>query len=220
MKVIEALQHNIKRLALIATMMVALVMGLVACGDATTTTTTDPIATTAPSSSSDSSSTASDTPMSESSPMAGSSIEEPTQPVAVSNDTITLAETPATGSANPATSDQQPALSTDPMQSGTGASAAGTQINATLKEWALDLSQKEVPAGAVQFTVTIDPSAMMRHNLTVQDSSGSQIGQTTTFAAADGPQTLSVDLKPGTYKVICSLPGHAQRGQQTELVVK
>lgn len=60
----------------------------------------------------------------------------------------------------------------------------------------------------------------MRHNLTVLDSNGTQIGQTSTFAQSEGPQTLAVDLQPGTYAIICSLTGHAQRGQKAELVVK
>jgi hypothetical protein len=60
---------------------------------------------------------------------------------------------------------------------------------------------------------------MMAHNLTVLDSSG-EIAATPSFMSSEGPQTLEVQLQPGTYTIICSLPGHAARGQKTELVVK
>ena len=59
----------------------------------------------------------------------------------------------------------------------------------------------------------------MAHNFTVTDSSG-QIARTPTFAGSQGPQTLEVTLAPGTYTIICDLPGHAARGQKATLVVK
>lgn len=96
-------------------------------------------------------------------------------------------------------------------------SGSGTAVTATLREWAIDLSQAEVPAGKVTFTVT--NQGQMPHNLTVTQN-GATVGATSTFGSAAGAQTLAVDLKPGTYTLICSLPGHAQRGQKIDLVVK
>jgi manganese oxidase len=74
-----------------------------------------------------------------------------------------------------------------------------------------------VPAGTIQFTVTNE--GQMRHNLAILGESG-QIVRTPDFAPSDGAQTLEVELTPGTYTIICNLPGHAQRGQRTEIVVK
>jgi uncharacterized cupredoxin-like copper-binding protein len=99
----------------------------------------------------------------------------------------------------------------------TGTTSGGTAVQATLREWAIDLSQAEVPAGKVTFTVT--NKGMMPHNLTVT-LNGSDLGHTATFGSSAGTQTLSVDLQPGTYTLICSLPGHADRGQKVSLVVK
>jgi len=114
---------------------------------------------------------------------------------------------------------EQPAGQTEPAESAAGQSEAGvTQISATLREWGLDLSQSEVPAGKIVFTVA--NTGMFPHNLTVTDSSGNDLGHTPTFPAAEGPKTLEVELQPGTYTIICSLPGHAARGQKAELVVK
>jgi uncharacterized cupredoxin-like copper-binding protein len=98
-----------------------------------------------------------------------------------------------------------------------GTSSAGTEVQATLKEWAIELSQAEVAAGTVRFTVT--NAGTMPHNLTVTQN-GATLGATSTFGPAAGPQTLEVTLQPGTYTLICSLPGHAQRGQRIDLVVK
>jgi uncharacterized cupredoxin-like copper-binding protein len=116
------------------------------------------------------------------------------------------------------TTDPDVAPTTAPADGGsTGTSEGGTAVQATLREWAIDLSQAEVPAGKVTFTVT--NSGRMAHNLTVT-LNGSDLGHTPTFSGAQGAQTLTVDLQPGTYTLICSLPGHAQQGQKVSLVVK
>lgn len=91
------------------------------------------------------------------------------------------------------------------------------EIQGTLREWAIDLSQQEVPAGKVTFTVSNE--GQFAHNFAVEDTTG-VIGKTPTFSKADGAQTLELELAPGTYNIICTLPGHASRGQQTTLVVK
>ena len=57
------------------------------------------------------------------------------------------------------------------------------------------------------------------HNLTILNDSG-VVGATASFRPSDGPKVLEVDLPPGTYQMICSLPGHAQAGQRGTIVVK
>jgi uncharacterized cupredoxin-like copper-binding protein len=107
-----------------------------------------------------------------------------------------------------------------PTPSSSGEVSSSTAVvEATLIEWDLTLSQSEVSAGKVTFIVT--NAGQMRHNLLITDSAGQVlIGRTPDFAASQGPQTLEVELQPGTYTVLCGLPGHAARGQQAELVVK
>lgn len=116
----------------------------------------------------------------------------------------------------PATDSSAAATATPATDQSTTAGAT-TEVQGTLREWAIDLSQQEVPAGKVIFTVT--NQGRSAHNFTVQDSTG-VIGKTPNFSSSDGPQTLELELAPGTYNIICSLPGHAARGQQTTLVVK
>jgi uncharacterized cupredoxin-like copper-binding protein len=43
------------------------------------------------------------------------------------------------------------------------------------------------------------------------------VGATPTFRGASN--TLSLNLKPGTYTFFCSVPGHRQAGMQGTLVV-
>jgi uncharacterized cupredoxin-like copper-binding protein len=119
--------------------------------------------------------------------------------------------------AAPTTDSGAAAAPTPADGTGAGTSSGGTDVQATLKEWAIELSQAEVAAGTVRFTVT--NAGTMPHNLTVTQN-GATLGATSTFGPAAGPQTLEVTLQPGTYTLICSLPGHAQRGQRIDLVVK
>lgn len=144
----------------------------------------------------------------------------PTQSTATTM--VDVAPTPVVAATTPvAVTTGTGAGSTDTSPTGTpaaaGQSGSATQVNATLKEWAIELSQKEVPAGAIHFTVANEGKS--QHNFTITDSSG-EVAKIPNFASSAGAQSLDVTLKPGTYTIICSLPGHAARGQKTEIVVK
>lgn len=133
--------------------------------------------------------------------------------------TMEAAPTSTTQSSVPTTAPEEVdnTATETPPASTSGEASTTTEVQATLREWAIDLSQQEVPAGKIRFTVT--NQGRMDHNLTVTNSSGT-IDKTSNFTSSDGPQTLEVDLQPGTYTLICDLPGHAQRGQRIELIVK
>jgi plastocyanin len=99
----------------------------------------------------------------------------------------------------------------------TASGGSEVEVQATLREWAIDLSMQEVAAGKITFVVI--NQGQMAHNLTILSDSAT-VGKTSNFRAADGAQTLEVELQPGTYTIICDLPGHAARGQQTQIVVR
>jgi uncharacterized cupredoxin-like copper-binding protein len=131
----------------------------------------------------------------------------PAMPTAVATGTLPVpVSTTGTGPSEGAT----------PTQATVGQGAA-TQIQAKLIEWSITLSQQEAPAGKIVFTVTNEGRGM--HNFSINSASG-EVAATRTFQPSESPQTLEVELQPGTYEIICSLPGHAQRGQRTTLVVK
>jgi plastocyanin len=58
------------------------------------------------------------------------------------------------------------------------------------------------------------------HDLTLEQSASDQrlIG-TDTFSSGNGG-TLRVDLPPGRYKIVCTVPGHEQRGMVGTLGVR
>jgi len=109
-----------------------------------------------------------------------------------------------------------PTPTTPATTNGSGSSGPATELAVSLKEWAIGLPQDEVAAGKYKFTVTNEGE--FPHNIVIKD--GGEVGRTPTFGKADVPQVLEVDLQPGTYNVVCDVPGHAEQGMTMELVVK
>jgi uncharacterized cupredoxin-like copper-binding protein len=140
----------------------------------------------------------------------------PTVDTPVADTAVPAAPTPAADNATPTSAQASTSQGTGSSATSTTGTAAETDVQATLIEWAIKLSQSEVPAGKVRFTVT--NQGTMMHNLTIENDSG-VVAKTPTFNPSQGPQTLEVDLTPGTYTLICSILGHAQRGQMTTLTV-
>ncbi len=101
----------------------------------------------------------------------------------------------------------------------------GTPIVATEKEYAIALDKASVPAGPVTFT--IKNAGTLPHNLGVVAADGaSKAGGITGKTIKDSENidggksgTLTVDLKPGTYQVVCTVPGHVQLGMIVMLTV-
>ncbi len=125
------LKVQIKHLALVSTMGVIAMISLAACGDAANPSSQPTATVGAP--------TATVVAL-EVQPTATLSSEMP----GMSGDMMT--ETPATPASNPAVTPTQPS---------TGQVAGSTtEVAATLREWSIELSQAEVPAGTIRFTVT------------------------------------------------------------------
>ena len=127
---------------------------------------------------------------------------------AASETTSTPAETSTTASTSASTT--APAAS-----SGGGASSLSLAADpgGQLKYNTTSLSAK---AGKV--SIDFANESPEGHNVTIASASGSVVGQTPTFTG--GSKTVSLNLKPGTYKFYCSVPGHRQAGMEGTLVVK
>lgn len=223
--------EKLKRTALVGLLGSLAVVGLAACGGAVATTVPATATVSPPTATLAAVATATGVPTAlptrtatakvATPTMAAVTTDAPTQvPIAMETPTIEAmimeADTPTTRPA--ATATQVDVAPETTATTASSQSASDSTVSAVLREWALDLSVSEVAAGKVTFTVTNQGN--MGHNLTVVDSSGSVIGATPTFRKSEGAQTLEVTLTPGTYTVLCSLPGHAARGQQAQLVVK
>jgi plastocyanin len=126
-----------------------------------------------------------------------------------SSSASTAAAAPTTSSA--ATSTSTPAA---PAASG-AASKISVEAN---PEGKLEYNTKALSATAGKVTVDFTNSSSLPHNVTIESSSGSTVGATPTFSG--GSKSVAVNLKPGTYKFFCSVPGHRQAGMEGTLTVK
>jgi plastocyanin len=96
--------------------------------------------------------------------------------------------------------------------------AGGALSLSANSEGQLAYNTKTLSAKAGKVTIDFSNSAPLSHNVTVESPSGSVVGATPTFQG--GSKTLSLTLKPGTYKFYCTVPGHRQAGMEGTLTVK
>jgi plastocyanin len=101
------------------------------------------------------------------------------------------------------------------------AKAGGAAASTTLKlaadptQIAFDTTSLSAKAGKVTIDFT-NPSAL-EHNVAIEQG-GKVVATTPTFA--EGEQSVSADLAPGTYTFLCTVPGHAEAGMEGTLTVK
>jgi uncharacterized cupredoxin-like copper-binding protein len=120
---------------------------------------------------------------------------------------------------------------TAPVTEGTpvpaDATPSGATVGVALSEWAVDPDVASVAAGEVTFVVrndgTIDHElAVIRSDLgpgdlpidgakVVEEEAGELIGRTEVFPPGE-TQSLTFDLEPGDYVLICNIPGHYNAG--------
>jgi len=75
-----------------------------------------------------------------------------------------------------------------------------------------DLTKLEAPAGKV--TLRLTNASPITHNIAiVGHGEGKIVGK-------GGVSTVTADLKPGTYKYFCAVPGHAAAGMAGVLIIK
>jgi plastocyanin len=118
--------------------------------------------------------------------------------------------TPATTS--PATT---PATTESTAAPATSGAALSLEAN---PEGQLKYNTTSLTAKAGAVSIDFTNSSPIGHNVTVESSSGSSVGATPTFSG--GSKTLKLNLKPGTYKFYCSVPGHRMAGMEGTLTVK
>ena len=101
--------------------------------------------------------------------------------------------------------------------SGSTGSGTMTESSVTLTEWSVTPADGEVASGKVKFTVS--NTGQFSHNYVIMDGTN-EVGRTPSFASADGPKVLEVDLKPGAYTILCDITGHPEKGMIGKLTVK
>ncbi len=128
------------------------------------------------------------------------------------------------GSSSSASTPTGPATSSSSSSTAAAAAApAGTATAQTLSlaanpEGQLKYNTTSLSARAGKVSIDFTNMSPLEHNVTVESASGATVGATPTFSG--GSKTLSLDLKPGTYKFFCSVPGHRMAGMEGTLTVQ
>jgi plastocyanin len=132
-----------------------------------------------------------------------------------STTTSSSASTPTTAASTPTTPSATSSSTAAPAAPATGGGQKLSLAADPGGQLKYDTTSLTTKAGKV--TIEFTNKASLAHNVTIE-SGGSVLNATPTFA--EGSKTLSVTLKPGTYKFYCSVPGHRQAGMQGTLTVK
>jgi plastocyanin len=128
-----------------------------------------------------------------------------------SGTTSSTASTPAaTTSSTSSTTSSTPAASSE--------APSGSLSLAANPEGQLKYDKTSLTAKAGKVSIDFTNTSPLGHNVTVESSAGKIVGATPTFQG--GAKTLSLNLKPGTYKFFCSVPGHRMAGMEGTLTVK
>ncbi|MGP8240142.1 MAG: plastocyanin/azurin family copper-binding protein [Solirubrobacteraceae bacterium] len=86
------------------------------------------------------------------------------------------------------------------------------------REGELKYNKTSLTANAGQVSIAMTNMAPLGHNVTIESSSGKILGAVPTFQG--GTRTLKLNLKPGTYKFFCSVPGHRMAGMEGTLNIR
>ncbi len=134
--------------------------------------------------------------------------------------------TGSTGSSGAAGGTTSPGTATAPQPGQPGQSGPGEtstpppslpEVQVSAVEYHFTLSRTTVPAGKV--IIQFVNNGQDEHNLNAQGESGPPAA---TFATED-PKAVTrqvVELRPGSYTLFCSLPGHEAKGMKATLTVE
>jgi plastocyanin len=99
------------------------------------------------------------------------------------------------------------------QNSGEG-SGNSTTINVEAIDFSFSLDASQAEAGTITFVVQNNGS--MHHDFAIR---GNGMEEKTPTIDSGGSATLTVDLEPGTYTYVCTIPGHEQLGMSGTFTV-
>ncbi len=101
------------------------------------------------------------------------------------------------------------------MAAGNTMVSPDNKLTAVLKDFAIEQDFGVVKAGMVTINIrNVGPSP---HNYQIKGNGVDKLSKTINMGQTE---VMMVDLKPGTYTVICQIAGHEQLGMKTTLVVQ
>jgi plastocyanin len=110
-----------------------------------------------------------------------------------------------------ATADDELAMRapSDRSQPPDGATSSETWVNVVVTDFAYTLDVAEASAGTITFLV--ENNGGMPHDFAIEGNGGQQ---KTAMIEPGQTASLTVDLKPGTYTYLCTVPGHVLLGMK------
>lgn len=102
-------------------------------------------------------------------------------------------------------------------ESSSGGGGASVEIEAN-PEGNLEFATKSATAEAGKVTVDFKNESPVPHDVAIESEGGETLGKTEIIA--EGSDSTTVNLKPGTYHYFCTIPGHRQAGMEGTLTVK
>lgn len=96
-----------------------------------------------------------------------------------------------------------------------GGGATTLHVEASANALAFDTTELEAEAGEV--TIDFKNPSAIAHNVVIEQNGKELAGFE---PIAEGEESETADLKPGTYTFLCTVPGHAAAGMEGTLVVK
>jgi plastocyanin len=94
---------------------------------------------------------------------------------------------------------------------------AGTTLHVEASATALAFDTTELEAEAGDVTIDFKNPSAIAHNVVIEQNGKELAGFE---PIAEGEESETANLKPGTYTFLCTVPGHAAAGMEGTLVVK
>jgi plastocyanin len=100
---------------------------------------------------------------------------------------------------------------------GQAGAAASTTLKLAADPAALAFDKTALDAKAGKVTIDFDNPSAIEHNVVIEEGGKELAGFE---PITEGEESVSADLKPGTYTFFCSVPGHREAGMEGTLTVK
>jgi plastocyanin len=98
-----------------------------------------------------------------------------------------------------------------------GGASASTTLHVEASPTALEFDTTELTAKAGKVTIDFKNPSAIPHNVVIEQNGKELAGFE---PIAEGEESESAELKPGTYTFFCSVPGHRQAGMEGTLTVE
>jgi plastocyanin len=99
---------------------------------------------------------------------------------------------------------------------GSGATQPAGSTKVTMTEFKFDPGDLTVAHGKVVFWLV--NAGSVAHDLAIKDSAGNSLATSELVSAGDSKE-FDVDLPAGSYKIVCTQPGHEASGMKGTLTV-